>query len=180
MASGSSSGRSAAMRRGQRMLVSFHGSQDIGREVGEGGGPRRGGNLGRNGGHPIEERTEQDFCVEPGQRRVVSPIGQLIKPAQRFPSLELQLHLPPEPVAPQATVGVESVACGGREEQDILGRFERSRGQRRPLVTPERDRSHRYAKASASRQAGRSRANLRLWSILVSTVPERGSIQQRP
>ena len=36
------------------MVVSFHGSHDIGRDVDDATGALRGGNLGRNGGHPIE------------------------------------------------------------------------------------------------------------------------------
>ncbi len=57
------------------MLVVFQGSHDIGRDVGDGRGVLRGGKLGRDGGHPIEQGTEKELGVEPGQGRVVAIVG---------------------------------------------------------------------------------------------------------
>ena len=79
-ASCSSNGSSAASNRGQRMLVSFQGSHDIGRDDDEGRVPLRGGKLGRDGGHPIEQCAEENLCVEPSQRRVVARVGQQVEP----------------------------------------------------------------------------------------------------
>src|SRR5260370_40739539 len=93
IASGSAMGRRAAMISGQRMLVSFHGSQDIARGLG-GSLQLRGGKLGRNGGHPIEQRAEQQLRVEPRARGVVAPVGQPFDAAQRLPALAFKLNLP--------------------------------------------------------------------------------------
>ena len=75
MASARVSGSTAAISSGQRMVVSFHGSQDIGREVADGRVPVWGGKLDRSGGHPVEQGAEQDFRVEPGQGGVVAEVG---------------------------------------------------------------------------------------------------------
>src|SRR3984957_13019274 len=102
-ASASVSGSTAAMSRGHKMLVSFHGSHDIGREVADGRVPLWGGSLDGEGSHPIEQGAEQDLRVEPGQGGVVAEVGQDVEAAERLPPLELQLDLPSKPVGLQAT-----------------------------------------------------------------------------
>ena len=80
------------------MLVSFHGSHDIGRDVAKGVGPLWGGKLGRDGGHPVEHQAEQHLRVDPRERGVVSLIGQQVEPAERLPAFELQLDLPSQTI----------------------------------------------------------------------------------
>src|SRR5260370_10104039 len=109
IASGSAMGRRAAMISGQRMLVSFHGSQDIARVL-VGSLQLRGGKLGRNGGHPIEQRAEQQLRVEPRERGVVSPVGQPVEAAELLPALELKLNLPAQSVRSQTSLPVEPTA----------------------------------------------------------------------
>ena len=82
------------MSSGHRMLVSFDGSRDIGREVADGRVPIWGGKLGRDGGHPIEQSAEKYLGGEPSQGGIVAEVGQDIKTAERLPPLELQLDLP--------------------------------------------------------------------------------------
>ena len=116
IASGSVNGRSAASISGHRMLVSFHGSHDIARVAVDGRAPLRGEKLGRDGGHPIEQRAEEHLRVEPRERGVVTPVGQGVEAAERLPSFEWQFDLPAESVAVEAPLGIESAARGGREQ----------------------------------------------------------------
>lgn len=97
------------------MLVVFHGSHDMGLDVGDGRVVVRGGKLGRDGGHPIEQRAEQELCVEPCERRVVAIVGQLVEAAERLPSFELQLDLPAKAISLEAALRVESSAGRGGE-----------------------------------------------------------------
>src|SRR5689334_10093003 len=66
----SPSGSRAATTSGYSRLVSFQGSHDIGRV--EALASVWGGKLGRNVGHPIEQGTEQDLAIHPGEDGVVT------------------------------------------------------------------------------------------------------------
>jgi len=126
MSSVSVIGSSAATTNGQSRRAIFHGGFASGRaEVGVAPlAARRGGKLPRWGAEPFDEQAEEPLHASPRRDRIGASIRQPIEPAKRFPSLEQQFHLPPQPVRREHALGRHAPPRCCRDKQHVAGQLE--------------------------------------------------------
>src|SRR5215212_931616 len=72
-----------------------------------------GGKSDRRGDDLSRDLVDEQLGVKPGADRVVSKVGQLIEPSDRFFSLDFQLYLPPEPVERENLLRREALTRDG-------------------------------------------------------------------
>ena len=98
---------------GQRMLVIFHGRDDIGEGVRAARlfarpplccGPHRGGKSRDFGGYAVKDEAEEQLPVQPRQDSVAALVRKAVEMAKRLPALEEEFDLPTQTICSEALI----------------------------------------------------------------------------